>query len=197
MPLWGRLAYGQGRSVYSWEGHEASPLTFPCLVWDDKISSMEELPDSQLIRKVPKRRSGFALRVLLDQYNSMLGWTQRELAYAMGKDTSWLSKIFTGKAKPFDSTLAEIADAYQRAGLTGVTVQTLADARDRGDEPGDGSDIPTPWKRLVMHVLALPPEVQDMLFNQFSVMITNVAAILNRQNTRQASISSIDDNPQE
>lgn len=156
----------------------------------------EDINDPAVYRKGPKRRSGFALRVLLDQYNSMLGWDQRDLAYAMGKDTSWLSKIFTGKARPFDSTLAEIVDAYQRAGLTGVTVQTLADARDRGDEPGDNLDIPVQWKRLVMHALALPPEVQDMLFNQFSLMITNVAAILTGKNNHQASNSSIDDHPQ-
>ncbi len=138
--------------------------------------------------KPSKRRAGFALRVLLDSYNAMLGWSQADLARAMGRDTSWLSKIFTGASRPFDSTLIEIADVYHRAGLEEVHPQLLMEARDRVDDPyRDSLGIPDQWKRLIMTVLALPPEIQDALFMQISQMLTLVTKALSHKRGAQTS----------
>lgn len=128
----------------------------------------------------PRRRSGWSLRVLLVQYNNMLGWDSNEkFARALGRDTGWVSRIFNGKQRPTNATLELIADTYHRHGLTGITVQQLAEARDRMDDPETQPyGIPVQWRRLVMAILALPEDVQDRLFAQMSLLLTHTTALL-------------------
>jgi transcriptional regulator with XRE-family HTH domain len=137
------------------------------------------------------RRSHWHLRLLLDQYNVALGWGQADLARALGRDMSWLSRIFTGKIKPHDNTLIEIAAVYNRYGLEEVTAQKLIEARDALTEPVDPYGIPLQWRRLMMSILALPADVQDAVYIQTSALVTTINHILARSLDKKQSIQSI------
>jgi len=128
-----------------------------------------------------------SLGVLIRQYNALLGWSQVDLARACGmSDPAPLNRIVRGKIlKPHETTLQTIVEAYQAAGLTGVTVEELVAARDRparGEETPFG--FPAQWVRLIRSVLAQGEEVQDSLFRKWSLDLQETSRLLASRGAR-------------
>lgn len=123
-----------------------------------------------------------SLGSLIEQYNAMLGWTQARLADVTGKGAAEISKIVSGRTRrPHDGTLARIAEAYQQAGLTGVTFDLLCQARDRTAQLDSGLwDIPDHWLRLVRAVLVHDQEFQDATYRKWSLDLRETASLLAR-----------------
>lgn len=133
--------------------------------------------------EVGETYSAPTLGQLLVQYNEMLSWRQSDLAKAVGKDTAEISRIVTGKhRRPQDFTLELIAQAYQRAGLQGVTRELLITARDNQDRPATNPwGLPHHWLRLVQSVLAHDQEFQDATYRKWSTDLRETAMLLSRK----------------
>lgn len=119
---------------------------------------------------------------LLKECNGRLGWTQVQLADALGKDPSEISKIMSGKtARPQDSTLEAIAQVYRQAGLD-MTLDRLAAARDagRGNFPNPW-DFPSHWVRLVMRIMAEDQNLQDFFYERWSNDMQRITTLLEQR----------------
>jgi transcriptional regulator with XRE-family HTH domain len=124
-----------------------------------------------------------SLGQILTQYNEMLGWRQSDLAKAVGKDTAEISRIVTGKhRRPQDATLELFAQAYQAAGLQGVTQELLQAARDNQDKPVTNPwGLPPHFLRLVQAVLAHDQEFQDATYRKWSTDLRETAMLVARK----------------
>lgn len=124
-----------------------------------------------------------SLGQLITQYNEMIGWKQADLAKAVGKDTSEISRIVTGKhRRPQDATLELISDAYQQAGLSAVTKDVLIAARDNQDRPVQNPwGLPPHWLRLLQNVMAYDQEFQDAMYRKWSSDLRETAMLLSRR----------------
>ena len=135
-----------------------------------QVDAEETLPE--LTEGIP------TLGDLLRTYNGLIGWTQTDLAQAIGSDQANVSKIMSGRIqRPHETTLQTIAAAYRNAGLTGVTADQLLLARDHAGKPDHNPfDIPAHWLRPFQTISLLDQERQDALYRVFSTILREFAA---------------------
>ncbi len=101
---------------------------------------------------------------LLIKLRDRVGWSQADLAEAIGVDPSLISRIETGATRrPQRRTLMKIADAFREAGLP-VDVRHLEAAVDAG-LPAGAYELDERLLRIHDAVSTYPPEVQDVYYD--------------------------------
>lgn len=133
--------------------------------------------------KQPTFNDTLPLRDLVRYYLESLGWSQADLARACGWDTAQLSRVLKVDARPYDMSLARIADVLQREGLDGASLEALKASRDRPSTATASNpyDIPNVWLRLIRDVLLLPTDVQDALYRQWSLSRQDAQQLYSRR----------------
>lgn len=117
-------------------------------------------PNEQPLDDVFKPR----LPELLLHLRDRMGWSQKELADAIGVDQSFISRIETGVTKrPTRHTLLKIADAFREAGMP-VTLTQLEQAADDAVPP-DTLDLDERLLRIHDQVSTFAPDTQDAFYD--------------------------------
>ncbi len=105
------------------------------------------------------------LSELLLHLRERAGWSQTDLADAIGVDQSLISRIETGATRrPRRATLAKIAEAFQQAGIP-IQVQQLETAADSATVSVGDYDIDDRLLRIYDRLSTYPPDVQDAFYD--------------------------------